>query len=139
MEALAWMALVACEAKGTDCFEKAMRLPCLLSNEPALFEHSYCVDWPAEKLPCIKNTLNLCLAAGVTIGMAGILRGSLCTAAPVFKLFGNCEGERGCCFIDGLKPVRPRVSKGKRPLSDVLRERLLYLVDPMNAPSLSRS
>ncbi|MFA0921811.1 hypothetical protein ALP73_200425 [Pseudomonas coronafaciens pv. garcae] len=43
----------------------------------------------AEKLPGIKNPLNLCLAAEATIGMAGVLRRILGIAVPFCKIFGT--------------------------------------------------
>lgn len=40
-------------------------------------------------MPGIKNPLDLCVAAEATIGMAGMLRGRLCTVASFCKKFGG--------------------------------------------------
>jgi hypothetical protein len=40
----------------------------------------------AGKLPGKENPLNVCVATGATIGMAGVLRGRLCTAGLFCKL-----------------------------------------------------
>ena len=75
-----------------------MRLAFVLNDEPALFEQGQLrrnIDgWlaeklHAEKLPGIKNPLNLCVAAEATIGMAGVLRERLCIAASFCKIFGT--------------------------------------------------
>ncbi|KPZ04459.1 hypothetical protein ALO43_200065 [Pseudomonas tremae] len=75
-----------------------MRLSFILNGEPALLEQGQLrrnVDGGlaeklhAEKLPGIKNPLNLCLAAEATIGMAGVLRRILGIAVPFCKIFGT--------------------------------------------------
>lgn len=74
-----------------------MSLAFVLDGKPALFEQRQLRrninGWlaeglHAEKLPSIKNPLNLCVAAEATIGMAGVLRWKLCIWDFVCKSFG---------------------------------------------------
>ncbi|MOA28016.1 hypothetical protein D3C78_1489290 [compost metagenome] len=85
---LEW-AHVRCEAEEADGFEEVVCLAFVLNAESALFEQGQLfrnIDgWlaerlHAEKLPGIKNPLNLCVAAEATIGMAGVLLETLCDA-----------------------------------------------------------
>ena len=72
-------------AGNPDGFKKAVRLGFVLDDEAPLLEQcKLCRDvdgrlaeWPHTKGPGIKNPLNLCIAAGATIGMAGVLLVSL--------------------------------------------------------------
>ena len=76
------------EAEEADCFKKAARFGFILDDEAPLLEQCKLrrdvdcrlAEWPHTKRPGIKNPLNLCIAAGAAIGMAGVLLESLCDA-----------------------------------------------------------
>lgn len=98
------------QAEEADCFEKGVCFGLVLNAEPTLLQERQ-LRWDSNcrlleglhaKQTGIKNPLNLCLAAEATIGMAGVLRRSLCGATAFCKSSGRpSDGIKRC--LDGRR------------------------------------
>jgi hypothetical protein len=131
------VAYVGCQAKETGCFEKIACFFFFLGTKYALFERSQLLaningvvgEGFILKSDQQKKPAKFVLAAEATIGMAGMLRGRLCTGVPSCKRLDMAvTGECGGCCFPGAWPYSGH--NVKKPRQENLKGLFCLLLSP---------